>query len=181
MAHNPKMRIVPPQHIASAGCAKPTCPLAKLRPCRPYEGYPADDGRRIPPSNHGSAGRRGFTLVEVTLALGLVSFALLSLLGLFVVGLTSSRDSSLETALSRIALHVASTYNPQLPNDERAYSFEGGASNAVNFQKYFTVNVSSTNSTITNTSSNLKLITISIKSANNPGTTNVIQTAAFIP
>jgi type II secretory pathway pseudopilin PulG len=37
---------------------------------------------------------RGFSLVEVTLALGLVAFALISLLGLLPVGLNTVRESS---------------------------------------------------------------------------------------
>lgn len=184
MAQNLTMKVVPPQQTAWNESSRRTWNPAIRQPDRSRSDLLAQAGWRISAPPRQPASDRAFTLVEVTLALGLVSFSLLSLLGLFVVGLTSSRDSSLETALSRIAVHVSSTYNPLLPNDEREYSIEGGASNAVNFQKYFTVSVSSTNSDsnkIPNTSSNLKLITISIRSENSPGVTNVIQTAAFVP
>jgi uncharacterized protein (TIGR02598 family) len=132
-----------------------------------------------------AARSQAFTLVEVTLALGLVSFVLLSLLGLFVVGLTSSRDSSLETALSKIAVDVSSSYDSTLPSPyTNAYNYEGLTSNQAgsSFQKNFTAKVS-TNSTsmIANTSTNLVLITISITSVNNPSVTNIIQTSAYLP
>jgi uncharacterized protein (TIGR02598 family) len=128
-----------------------------------------------------------FTLVEVTIALGLISYALLALVGLFMVGLTSSRDSSLETALSQIAVHVSSSYDSAQPTPyELAYSYDGVASNqaGTNFQKYFTARVSATksdSSKITNTTTNLHLITISVTSVNNSSVTNIIQTMAFRP
>ena len=44
--------------------------------------------------NHRSlAGREGFSLIEVVLALGLTSFALLTMLGLFTVGLKDVNES----------------------------------------------------------------------------------------
>lgn len=49
-----------------------------------------------------------FTLVEVTLAIGVVSFALLSLLGLVPMGLIAVRESSQQVACSHILQKVAS-------------------------------------------------------------------------
>lgn len=125
-----------------------------------------------------TARRRGFSLVEVTIALGLVAYALLALLGLFVVGLSSSRESSVETALSQIALHVASTYSGSAPAQPLNYTYDGVA--VTGTSSHFLVNVQSTPSTIANTSTNLHLITLSITSPMNPGVTNVIQTSAFV-
>ncbi|MEM6822935.1 MAG: hypothetical protein AAF558_13480 [Verrucomicrobiota bacterium] len=39
---------------------------------------------------------RGFSLIEVTLSLGIVSFALISLIGLFVVGIDASQESEFD-------------------------------------------------------------------------------------
>jgi len=48
-------------------------------------------------------GTRGaFSLIEVTMALGLVSFSMLSILGLLPVGLKTFRDSKVETAMGGI-------------------------------------------------------------------------------
>ncbi len=51
---------------------------------------------------------RAFSLVEVTLALGIVSFALLAILGLLPVGLKSAQDSS-EQARATDILNLAAT------------------------------------------------------------------------
>lgn len=46
---------------------------------------------------------RGFTLVEVTLSLGVAGFCLLSLLGLLPIGLTSNQNSLDQTAAANIS------------------------------------------------------------------------------
>jgi uncharacterized protein (TIGR02598 family) len=51
---------------------------------------------------------QAFTLVEVTLAIGVVSFALLSLLGLVPMGLIAVRESSQQVACSHIVQKVGS-------------------------------------------------------------------------
>lgn len=60
---------------------------------------PKNSMKRTPPS---STHRTGFSLVEVTIALGLVSFILVSLLALFSVGMQASRESANETLVSQI-------------------------------------------------------------------------------
>lgn len=63
--------------------------------------------------------RFAFSLVEVVLALGIVSFALVAILGLLTVGLDSSRESIDDTAVSllgqdsynRVRTDVAKLYN----------------------------------------------------------------------
>ncbi len=58
-------------------------------------------------------GRQAFTLVEVALALFLLSFCLVILLGLFNVGLTSERRSADDTTLAAIVMQAANTLRTQ--------------------------------------------------------------------
>ncbi len=60
------------------------------------------------PFNLLRANRSGFSLVEVTLALGLVAFVLVSLLGLASVGLNASRSSATDISLGQVTDHVFS-------------------------------------------------------------------------
>jgi len=133
---------------------------------------------------------RAFSLVEVTIALGLVSYTLLGLLGLFIVGLNSNRESTMETALAQIALHVSSSYNGALNADgkvvyQRAYTYEGSHLLDINdASKYFTVDVEgqpSSDVLIPDTTGNLHLITVSIASVTTPDSKKVIQTSAYVP
>jgi Tfp pilus assembly protein PilV len=85
--------------------------------------------------NHSIA---GFSLVEVTLALGVASFSLLTFFGLLSVGVNSNRTSSEQTAatniLTSIVSDIRSTPNP-LPKGSQRNSTVFGitipASNAV--------------------------------------------------
>jgi uncharacterized protein (TIGR02598 family) len=52
--------------------------------------------------------RKGFSLVEVTLSLGLVSFALVAMLGLLPTGLTTLRASMNQTVEAQILQSIAS-------------------------------------------------------------------------
>ncbi|MEO7931519.1 MAG: hypothetical protein ABIT76_00020 [Chthoniobacterales bacterium] len=51
--------------------------------------------------------RHAFTLVEVTLALGVASFALVAIFGLLPVGLTSNQNSYEQTAAASIAVSIS--------------------------------------------------------------------------
>lgn len=53
-----------------------------------------------------------FSLVEVTLALGIVSFALISLLGLFSVGMKANLDSSHQSVAPEIVQSVLQRLQP---------------------------------------------------------------------
>lgn len=126
----------------------------------------------------------GFSLVEVTIAVGLVSYTLLALLGLFTVALSSSRDSTMETALAQIVLHASSTYDGAAPERVLSYSYGGSPVEAASPEKHFEVRMvarPSSGATIANTSTNLHLLTFSISSPQNPGVTNVVQSSVFLP
>lgn len=123
--------------------------------------------------------RSGFSLVEVTIALGLVSYALIALLGLFVVGLNASRDSSRETALGQIMLHARSTYNPTNP-PVNFYNNEGFNTTNVS-ERYFQATYTPLPYSVANTSTNFQLVKIDIVSLQGSRTTNTIQAAVFTP
>lgn len=53
---------------------------------------------------------RAFSLVEVAIALGIVSFVLLALLGLFSVGLNAGKDSQLDTVQAAIVHRMLSEF-----------------------------------------------------------------------
>lgn len=53
--------------------------------------------------------RQGFSLVEVVLALGVASFALMTMFGTMAVGLTAIKDASDDTLHAQIMAQVAST------------------------------------------------------------------------
>src|ERR1043165_1889070 len=57
--------------------------------------------------------RVGFSLVEVVVALGVIGFALLAILGLFPIGLKSGRASIQETRANHLAEQVFSTLRSQ--------------------------------------------------------------------
>lgn len=60
-----------------------------------------------------SAAVYGFSLVEITLTLGIVAFVLVSILGLFGVGIESSRRSASDTIVSQIVNQVLSDTRTQ--------------------------------------------------------------------
>ncbi len=51
---------------------------------------------------------RAFSLIEVVLALGLISFVLVSLLGIFVIGIETERDSSAQIRAANLATRLVS-------------------------------------------------------------------------
>ncbi len=57
----------------------------------------------------GGLSTAAFSLTEVVLALGIIAFALMSILGLFSVGMSASRRSGEDTVLSAMATEIAST------------------------------------------------------------------------
>lgn len=65
----------------------------------------------LPPNSPFPPRRRGFSLVETVLALGIVSFSLTSLLALLPAGLGSVRNAADETAISSIVRAVRAELN----------------------------------------------------------------------
>jgi uncharacterized protein (TIGR02598 family) len=55
----------------------------------------------------------GFSLVEVVLAIGIVSFALLTIIGLLTISLSASRGAAEDTNLALMSPTVASVLNAQ--------------------------------------------------------------------
>lgn len=68
--------------------------------------------------------RRAFSLVEVTLALGLTSFALVAVLGLMPAGFTTMREAVDRTVESQITREIRSRVQ-QMPFEELAAIFDG--------------------------------------------------------
>jgi len=61
--------------------------------------------------------RTGFSLVEVTLAIGIVSFALVTLLGIVPIGLMANQEAMGQTARSHILKQISSDLG-MLPYDK---------------------------------------------------------------
>jgi uncharacterized protein (TIGR02598 family) len=80
--------------------------------------------------NRKSLSGRAFTLVEVVLALGVVSFGLISMLGLLTVGLKTFHDAMSQTTETEIAQQISNQL--QLAN----FSSISGIKNSSNY--YFT-------------------------------------------
>lgn len=59
----------------------------------------------------------GFSLVEVTIALGLVTFVLVALLGLFGVGMEASKGSMNSTALGQVLAHASLIKERVVPSE----------------------------------------------------------------
>lgn len=93
--------------------------------------------RRLPASGAPTsmARRAGFTLIEIVLAMGILTFALVGILGLFPVALDTARESKEETLAAQIAqsLHadirrapadpariMVSGFNPAAPSAYRS-------------------------------------------------------------
>lgn len=62
---------------------------------------------KTPPIPASCVHSRGFSLVEIVIALGIVSFALLAIFGLFTAGLKAEKDSYEDTKLADIVATVA--------------------------------------------------------------------------
>lgn len=65
----------------------------------------------------------GFSLIEVTLAVAIVSFCLIAILGLFPVGLNALRDSQEKAVMARIYQSMPEELSDKSPG-ELKYSFD---------------------------------------------------------
>ena len=83
---NKKVKLFPPIHPA---------PYGKSGPCFRTSRDTAPDGRkRLSPTAQGGAGLGAFSLVEVVLAIGLATFALLVIFSLMPAGLRSLQEAN---------------------------------------------------------------------------------------
>lgn len=66
---------------------------------------------------------RGFSLVEVVIAIGLVTFCLVALMALFSVGFSTSREATADTVLAGLYAQIAS--DPQAETNTNNYDNRG--------------------------------------------------------
>lgn len=84
--------------LGRLGLDSPTCDLAFL-----YK-----NGRRMTQAALPVKGDRGFTLAEIAVALGIFSFALVSMLGMLSVGLKNTRKATIQTSASNVMAGIVS-------------------------------------------------------------------------
>lgn len=126
----------------------------------------------------------GFSLVEVTIAMGLVSFAVLSILGLLPTGLSTLRSAMNQTVEAQIVRTIGAqsvvTAFASLATNNVYYDQDGLPTESSDEARY-TVNVAtnspvypgSTNAgTLTNSLTSLKIQIVSRPSPQASGTTN---------
>jgi len=91
---------------------QPTNCLISIRP-----GWPAAKARWM---------ERAFSLVEVAIALGIISFCLVALMGMFPVMLESIRQSREKTLVAEMFQTIAEDLRNTAPsnNEKRAYEFD---------------------------------------------------------
>ena len=69
-------------------------------------------------------GRKGFSLVEVVLALGVVSFAIIAILGILPVGLNTGHSAQDETRAAQIAEDILASLAGQAPSNFNAATIQ---------------------------------------------------------
>lgn len=130
-------------------------------------------------SKKGFFGRSGFSLVEVTLALGMVAFSLLSLVSLVPMGLTTFHKAVNTSVSSQIVQHVVTDFqqtdfsalsqqNPLLYFDDQANELPatGGAPSGT---IYFVNVVVNTPTFVPGGTSSSNLASVIIEIVTNPG------------
>jgi uncharacterized protein (TIGR02598 family) len=83
--------------------------------------------------------RSAFSLIEVTIAIGIVSFALVTLLGVVPIGLMASQEAQQQTARSQIIKQISSDLGmmpfakiPDYIASNQYYDYNGSRSGATN-------------------------------------------------
>lgn len=85
------------------------------------------------PSNN-----RGFSLVEVTLSVGLLAFAMVALMALLPNGLTSSLDASRQTAAASVATRIVADLRATAAGPPPQVSAVYGVNLTNGFSRFFT-------------------------------------------
>ena len=134
--------------------------------------------RGVPPARFRAVRRTGFSLVELVLAIGIVSFAFLSLFALLPAGLTIFRQSMDTTIGSQIVHRIINeaqqTDYPTLiavPASERYFDDQGNEVETI-ADSIYTVEITVTAPTTlpnASTPDSTSLATMVVKFANNPG------------
>jgi len=95
------------------------------------------------PSSEG-APNGGFGLVEIVISLGVVSFALIALVGLTMVGLNSSRAAQEDTVVASLARNAVAelktlgyTRLSTLASTNLYYTYDGAVTNATAAEAYY--------------------------------------------
>ena len=91
--------------------------------------WPAFSANKQMKTHKPSGPRTGFSLVEVVLALGLVSFCLLAIVGLLPVGLKAMKNASGESAAANALNQLTDALRNATANSSGAYSAAGSFSN----------------------------------------------------
>lgn len=127
---------------------------------------------------------KAFSLVEVTIAMGLVSFVMVALLGLFSVGITTSREAGVETVIAQIVMQAQSQYDGETGTKTLMYNYEGELLPTEEENGFFEVKMeskASTPETIEYTSSNLHLLRFQISSPRDSTVEKVVHSTVFVP
>ena len=126
----------------------------------------------------------GFSLVEITLALGIVAFVLIAVLGLFGVGLDSSRRSASDTVISQVVNQVLSdtrTSDLPAPGDaplEFYYNEKGVVAPQQGAIYKVSLSTQSPGAALSDTGARLYLIRLDIAW---PGESTVVHASRLIP
>ena len=75
----------------------------------------------------GTAASRGFSLAEIVIALGVISFALVAIIGLLPIGLASGRATIQETRANHLAEEIFATLRSQPFTNVSLASFSSNA------------------------------------------------------
>jgi uncharacterized protein (TIGR02598 family) len=129
----------------------------------------------LPSSKSKAADCRGFSLVEMTIAVGIFSFTILAILGSLPIGLSSIHDSIGDSAIANISQQIRSelqqvSFNSSNPasiqnfvNSSYYYSSEGDPTDASN--AYYKAVISATNAVAGSTTyspANAQMVTINL-------------------
>lgn len=110
-----------------------------------------------------------FTLVEVTLAIGIMAFSLVALLGLFNVGFQASRrsaeGSNLPTIIEQIKQEERSGNGTEIDGSRMVYfTFSGEKTTDTDAHYRCTVRAASPSAVLPSTANHLILLTIKVES-----------------
>jgi len=136
--------------------------------------------------------RRGFSLVEVVMAMGIVAFALVSMLGLFSVGIGAGKHSGEDTEMASMSMEVlgrfrniTSTVIPAATN--LYFDYQGRYTNTANpLNAYYECRLTTQSAAATEISSDTtslvkaKMTFCWPSSAINRPNTNIVH-ATFLP